>query len=67
MPSTMKLEVVSTGCCLAKIHIILLYFTACLPVDMVMRLIVFFPTVSHSFLMDMKPEYFFSASSPSMK
>ena len=45
IPSIIKLEVVSTGCCLATIQIILLSMMDCLPVDIEIRLIVFLPTV----------------------
>jgi hypothetical protein len=67
MPSTMKLDVVYTGCCRARIQIILHYFIACLPVEIVIRFIAFLPTVSHSFFMEMKSRYLGSARRESMK
>jgi hypothetical protein len=60
MPSIMKLEVVSTGCCLPIIQTVFDYFAVSLPVDIVITFIAFFPILSHTFFIDTKLQIDFS-------
>jgi ABC-type nitrate/sulfonate/bicarbonate transport system permease component len=67
IPSTMKLDVVSTGCCLPMIHIVFGYFAGSLPVDIVITLIAFFPILSQTFLIETKLHTDLSWRSPFIK
>ena len=50
----MKLEVVSTGCCLARIQMTFVSWIDFLPEDIDMRLMVFLAGVSQIFLIERK-------------
>ena len=67
IPSTIKLEVVQTGCCLAKTQTTLVSWIALLPVDIDIRLTVFLDGVSHIFLIDKKGWQSLFFRRPSMK